>query len=843
MNTNSRKLRVRLTQLYIDMRLRRVSRLDWMRDSEEIVGKLLEEPDTDISAQLFYVQLGIMRRDTESVENLLDECSVWLLDYSDRFPLCHAYYLYLTTLLQDDPDYDEKAAGKLRELSVKYPALWQISWFYYYLNKENMADAAEQYHYLKGMFIRGCRSPLLYLEARSLIERNPTFVYETSEFEEHLLIFMLRHTGVSISLARIVSEYMATLNFYRPLYLPLLKGMYEVAPGRLLLEAICRQGILGSHREPGMTVWYRRAIDEGLSQNGLYEIYLESLPVESWQMDGEELSADRAIPMTVLQYFAHSSPTEEVRCAYLYALVHKYRARWLALYKEYEPLIQPFMMEQFKKGKVNAGLCYLYSNFLVSPMLSPDQGELLADICYSCRVEGLPLSEGTAIVEYEDYWQEIRAGIKKGTAILPLYGSRYVLWAEDHFGRRYPCEDAVITPMMDQTGWAAWLNDNAGEYGLYQMALAEETKDEDLGSLLPGVLHLFSDPLVTEEYKKEFAARIVPVLEKEKRGEEIEGVMAQIFDDSDDGQAQELSFWQSLYREETIGVWGMEYLMDHWDATLLEKGILFARARALSADTSDFAGRLIGQMTQEQYILTNVEEILAAYEGDDASLLSEFLEFSGLQGCLKKESIGPVQLSLITDLARETEFSPAVRVNFLESILRAGLGRQKEEVLSLAGSWLEKFYRDGVYLSWFKSLHTLYEAILEKEAYQVLEYRGLADGPVWVRCRLLQGIEREAEKEESFPMEKICEGLYACQFLLFFNERLQYEVYTLDGSEEVLLKQGVEQGGADFEGQGSRFGRINQMLAEREKRENEKLYHALEDYFKMDALTGLFWPK
>ncbi|MCD7739135.1 MAG: DUF5717 family protein, partial [Lachnospiraceae bacterium] len=835
MNTNSRKLRVRLTQLYMDMRLRKVSRLDWMRESEEIVGKLLEEPDTDISAQLFYVQLGIMRRDTESVENLLDECSVWLLDYSDRFPLCHAYYLYLTTLMQDDPAYDEKVAGKLKELSLKYPALWQISWFYYYLNKENMVDAAEQYHFLKGMFIRGCRSPLLYLEARSLIERNPAFVYETSEFEEHLLIFMLRHTGVSISLAGIVSEYMSTLNFYRPLYLPLLKGMYEVAPGRLLLEAICRQGILGSHREPGMTVWYRRAIDEGLNQNGLYEIYLESLPVESWQMDGEELSAERAIPMTVLQYFAHSSPTDEVRCAYLYALVHKYRARWLNLYKEYEPLIQPFMMEQFRKGKVNAGLCYLYTNFLVSPMLSSDQGELLADICYSCCVEGLPLWEGTAIVEYEDYWQEIRAGIKNRSAILPLYGSRYELWAEDSFGRRYPCEDAVITPMMDQTGWAAWLNDNASEYGLYQMAVAEETKDENLGSLLPGILHLFEDPLVTEEYKRAFAARIVPVLEKEKRGEEIESVMALIFDDSDEGQAQELSFWQTLYREETIGVQGMEYLMNHWDATLLEKGILFTRARAISADTSDFAGRLIGQMTQEQYILTNTEEILTAYEGDDISLLSEFLEFSGLQGCLKKEPVGPVQLSLITELAQETEFSSVVRISFLESILRAGLGRQKEEVLTLARSWLEKFYRDGVYLSWFKSLHTLFEAILEKEAYQVLEYRGLADGPVWVRCRLLQGIEQEPEKEESFPMEKICEGLYARQFLLFYNERLQYEVYTLEGSEEVLLKQGVEQGGADFNGQGSRFGRINQMLAEREMRENEKLYHALEDYFKMDA--------
>ncbi|MCD8325212.1 MAG: DUF5717 family protein, partial [Lachnospiraceae bacterium] len=733
--------------------------------------------------------------------------------------------------------------GKLGELSVKYPDLWQISWFYYYLNKENMADAAERYHYLKGMFIRGCRSPLLYLEARALMERNPTFVYETSEFEEHLLIFMLRHTGVSISLSRVTSEHMATLKFYRPLYLPLLKGIYEVVPGKVLLEAICRQGILGKHREPGMADWYRRAIEEGLSLNGLYEIYLKSLPIESWQLDGEELSAEREIPMPVLRYFAHSTPTEEVRCAYLYALVHKYRADWLPLYEEYEPLIQPFMLDQFRQGKVNAGLCYLYTNFLVSPMLSSDQGELLADICYSCRVENLPLTEGTAIVEYEDYWQEIRAGIKNRTAILPLYGSHYQLWAEDDFGKRWPCEGAVVTPMMDPAGWAAWLNDNADEYGLYQMAVIEETEDEDLGSLLPGILHIFEDPLVTEQYKKDFAVRIAPVLEKEKRREEIADIMAQIFDDSTGGQEEELTFWLDRYREETIGVWGVEYLMDHWDATLLEKGVLFTRARALLADTTFFADSLIEQMTREQYILTNVEEILEDCSREDLSSIQEFLEFSGLQGCLKKEPAGPVQLALIADLAAGVEFGTAVRINFLESIQRAGFNRQKQELLDLARTWLEKFYHEGVYLSWFKDFHTLFEAILEKEAYQVLEYRGLAEGPVRVRCRLLQGIEQETAVEQSFPMEKICDGLYARQFLLFYNERLQYEVYTLDGSEEVLLRQGVEQGSTDFEGQGSRFGRINQMLAERENRENEKLYRALEDYFKMDALTGLFEPK
>ncbi len=844
MNTNSRRLRVKLTQLYIDMRLKKMSRLEWMTSSEETVHSLLEENDLDISAQLFFAQLCIMRQDAESVEDLLDQCSVWLLDYSDRFPVCHAYYLYLTSLLQEDDEYDQKVIGKLSELSLRYPSRWQISWFYYYLNKDYMADAAEQYHYLKGMFIRGCRSPLMYLEARALIERNATFVYESSEFEEHLLLLMLRHTGISISLARTASDYLATLHFYRPLYLPILKGLYEIAPGNVILEAVCRQGILGGHREPGMIAWYRRGIDQGFNLSGLYEIYLDSLPVESWKMDGEELSADRAIPMKVLQYFAHAPQPEEVRCAYLYALVHKYRARWLSLYKEYEPLIQPFMLDQFRQGKVNAGLCYLYTNFLVSPMLSSSQGELLADICYSCRVTGLPLKEGTAIAEYQDYWQDIEARITDGAAILPLFGTRFVLWAQDDFSRRYPCPDAQTESMMDSHGWAAWLSDHASDYGLYQLAVIEEARDEELTGLLPGVLSVFSNSLVTDTYKREFAARFVPVLEQANRQREIEQIMEAVFGGSADGQDEELCFWQDLYEREQIGAYGMGFLMRYLDVDLPQKGILFTRAQALMADTSAFAGRLLEQMTQEQYLLPNAQQILEAYQEGDVSVLEPFLEFACGQCFMEKKALDPKILKMITDLAGQgTVFSTIVRLSFLESIFKDGLGRQKQQTLDLAADYLTEFYHDGVYFSWFQSFHTLLEALQEKEACQVVEYRGLQYGSVWMRCRIDGGEERRKEETFDVPMEKVCEGVYTGKLLLFWGERLHYEICTLDGAKETVLKQGVEQCGTVFDERKSRYGRINEMLYEREMRENNKLYQSLEDYFKMEAMTGLFTPK
>ena len=350
MNKASTRLQAKVTKLYIDMRLKRISKLNWMIESEKTVEALRQLEHTDIIPELFYAHLLITKEAYEAVEEVLEEAAEWLRAHSQEAPACHAYYLYLTTLVKDDAAYDGRVTAKLTELAQKNPGIWQIQWLLFYVDRELSNDPLEQYHFLKRMFILGCRSPLMYLEARALLERNPTFLYEFSEFEVQLMVFMIRHAGMSERVSDILAEYMLQRTDYRYLYLVILCGCYEVTPSRRVLEGICRMMVLGGCVGEKFTRWYRKGIAEDVRVSGLYEAFMKSLPVEDWYLDGEELSDSRRIPSEAIEYFAHASGVDDVRTAYLYAMVHKYRDNWFSTYRLYEPLLQPFMMDQLYKG-------------------------------------------------------------------------------------------------------------------------------------------------------------------------------------------------------------------------------------------------------------------------------------------------------------------------------------------------------------------------------------------------------------------------------------------------------------------------------------------------------------
>ena len=119
-----------------------------------------------------------------------------------------------------------------------------------------------------------------------------------------------------------------------------------------------------------------------------------------------------------------------------------------------------------------------------------------------------------------------------------------------------------------------------------------------------------------------------------------------------------------------------------------------------------------------------------------------------------------------------------------------------------------------------------------------MEYRGKIIGPVWVRFSQYTDGKDEAESLQSEVMEMVCEGIYAKPLVLFYGERIHYEILGLEGTEHKLLKQGVLQRGRALDKSGrSRFAQINHMLALRDKRDNWELYQELESYYGHSAMV------
>lgn len=842
MSRISERLQAKVTKLYIDMRLKRISKLNWMIETEQVIEALRQAEHTDIAPELFYVQLLITKEAYDAAGALLEDAADWLRIHSQEAPACHAYYLYLTTLMGEDKEHDQRVTAKLSELSRKYQSIWQIQWLLYYTDPGLVGQPLEQYHFLKRMFIKGCRSPLMYLEARVLLERNPTFLYEFSEFEVQLILFMIRHAGISDRVAEILAEYMLQRTDYRYLYLLILQGCYEVTPSKRILESICKMMVLGGCAGEKFTLWYRKGMSENVRVPGLFEAFMRSLPVEDWYLDGEELSDSRRIPTEAVEYFAHTCDLDDVRIAYLYAVIHKYRDNWFSLYKLYEPLMGPFMMDRLCKGHINAGLAYLYEYVLDVKQLPIEYLEVFLDICHTYKVTGLPIQAGTLIVTYAHHEECVRVPFTGGEVTLPLYGQAYTLCVENYSGNQMEAGEVWVRPLLPEGFCASLWEEHELQQLYYHMARVEEALNaHTLPDAVSHIKPVFLAEAIHREFKEEVAYHILPYWDINGVYEEILKAAPYVFAELGSySKDKETLFWKNQYMRNYIGIYGMQFLLDHYNGMLQEKGGIFTKARILGIETADFAEHLLCEMlTQEQLLPQHLEIFeVCCQAAKNPQLIQDYIEFVAERSYIQQSLLDVVILKRQAELSTNGHVLKTIaKLAYLKSLTAVGAGSYGQELALIAVQYLEDLLKQGIYLSWMQPLKVLYPKLSDWEAYQVLEYRGQFSGPVWVRYEQYTQGKEEAESLRSDVMDMTCEGIYTKRFVLFYGERVYYEIFGLEGTEQKQLGQGVLQGGGAFSLENdSRFARLNHMLSLREKRENLELYQELELYYGQSAM-------
>ena len=630
---------------------------------------------------------------------------------------------------------------------------------------------------------------------------------------------------------------------YRYLYLLIMWGCYDVTPSKRMLEGICKMMVLGNCKGGKFTRWYRKCISENVRTAGLYEAFMKSLPVEDWSMDGEELSDERRIPSEVIEYFAHASGLDPVRTAYLYAMVHKYRDNWFSTYKLYEPLLQPFMLDQLYKGHVNAGLAYLYENLLQAAELPAERVEGFLDICHTCKVTGLPIEAGTLLVHYEHYTDVIEVPFVGWEAVLPLYGEHFSCSALNYTGSEVSAPNVSITPFVRKDLWNDYFSKQKITNVLYHMSKVEVAlrirKPEQEVTSVKTVL---CEEKISLNFKETIAEGILPYWDINGAYEEILFAAPFVFSELGTySKEKETAFWKNQYMRNHIGIYGMQFLLDHYEGSLMEYGSIFNKAAGLGIETGGYAEMLLAEMIKAGKVLPQHVEIFDAYCKDevDIELAQAFLEFEAEIHYMQERKMAPSLVQKQADLtAAGSSFSIMAQLAYLYSIVETGVGSVDEKLAAAADVYIKDLLKQNIYFSWMQPLAVVCNALTEKEAFQVLEYRGHVSGPVWVRFSQYTDGREEAESLQSEVMDMVYEGLYAKNFILFYGERMHYEIFGLEGTEHILLKQGVLQRGQALDDAGmSRYARINHMIALREKKDNRELYRELEAYYGQSALV------
>ena len=291
-----------------------------------------------------------------------------IAQYPPETDVAYSYRLYLTVLCAESVEGREPietfaitqdAVRCIEEALKRNPDNWWIAWLLLYASDGFRRKPSQAWEIIRDQYARGCRSPILYIEAYQLINANPAILYTLSPFELQVLYYAARHQILTDAVMTQVN-YLARRHkgFSVMLYRVLACSYESDSLGTLrdeTLESICSLLIRGNMTDSRYFTWYQKGIEKQLQITRLFEYYMLSMP------DG----FDGEIPRMVILYFAYQSTLPYERSAILYRYLLQHREEFPDVFAQYAPQIASFTLDQMMQHHINPDLGILYEQYLL----------------------------------------------------------------------------------------------------------------------------------------------------------------------------------------------------------------------------------------------------------------------------------------------------------------------------------------------------------------------------------------------------------------------------------------------------------------------------------------------
>ena len=193
------------------------------------------------------------------------------------------------------------------------PDNWRIAWLLLYISEEYTASSPRKWMMLEEQFSYGCRSPILYLEAMSLLNETPSILTRLDEFELYVLEYGARKGTISLNLIDQIVYQAVRIRGYNDRLFRILKACYEIKGNDEVLEALVGLLIKGGRTDKGSFEWYAKGVERELRITRLYEYYMMAIYTD------EEGLLPCEISKMVLMYFSYQSDLEYEKNAILYS--------------------------------------------------------------------------------------------------------------------------------------------------------------------------------------------------------------------------------------------------------------------------------------------------------------------------------------------------------------------------------------------------------------------------------------------------------------------------------------------------------------------------------------------
>jgi hypothetical protein len=768
---------------------------NWLEYSLKVIQELREENNTNEYYLLFHANILLLGEFFEETRWILDSFNYSRFS-NDKDIELSSYYLYLTAMLSNDTLGQRRVAEELAESYMKNPESWKILCMLVQVDSEYKIYS-ERLRVLENLFnLTRASSALFYFEAFKCFREKTHSLKKLGTFEIRVLYFGAKRRLMTKELALYTANLASQLKSFDNILYKALELSYEAYPELMILSSICNLLIRGRKAESCHFKWFEKAVLAELKIPQLYEYYISSLNVGTF---------NKAFPRTVYLYFMHGNSLDEGKSAILYSNIIAYEDDSSEIYAHYRDEMERFAWNQLEKRNIDDQLKVIYKRFITEKAITGERINALYDICHAYEVTTSVKNMDRIFVIGEEGKNTQEVAYSKDGAKVYLYTK----------------QDQII-----------WINEK-GRYYIDSVPYESRRLFYELRYLDMCRKYFNSTKISRQE-----GEQVLTLDEVRKKGpesisdEEVFVLSSKIIRETNYENNNFLvylcynSFRKNQYDKVTLS-----YLVKYYGGSIANMKKLWNTANEYKIPSHELSERIINQMLFTEELFKEEDIFISYYNGGAYFRLQQgYLAYIAREFVVEDRIVSEKIFDIICDEYRKgEELLDIIKIAVLKFYSNRTYDQNIRVILK---KFLQELSGRQIYFDYFKKYDE--EWLIEVQLWDktLIQYKGQKGS----RVVLYYKLQREDSELVDYSTEVLTpmyENIFVKKIVLFANEQLEYYFKeTVNGATYRSEKKVKGSNGKISES--GRYGRINQILnADLKRRSQAMKSYALESEIAM----------
>ncbi|OUP86581.1 hypothetical protein B5F07_00905 [Lachnoclostridium sp. An169] len=709
-----------------------------------------------------------------------------------------SYYLYLTTLLSNDTIGQRRVAEELSRSFMKHPDSWRILCMLVEVDSEYKIYSERLRALEKQFYEDRSRSIWFYLQAFRCFREKSSSLKKLGMFEVRVLLFAVKYKLMTRELALYTANLASQMKQFDPHLYDVLVRSYEMYNESMILTAICTLLIKGNCMDTCYFKWYEKAVESELKIAQLYEYYMASVQPDRFH---------KPLPRSVYLYFMHGNTLDYHKCAFLYANLITYEDETSEIYAHYRDEMEAFAWNQLDRRNVDEQLRIIYKRFLSESSMNSERVKALYDICHAYWITTkVPNMKYVHVISEEGTVTQKAPYTENGARVFLYSKTDRLVW-EARDGRHYT--DSIPYESKRLFYELRYMDMCRKYINTVRRNRAQEEEEE-----------------LTLEVVRRKGLENFPE-------EEIFGLCSRTIRENNYENDDFLTYiCFDLFKKKQYDKVILTYLANYYCGATLEMKELWREARDYEVHTHKLTERILTQMLFSEELFQEAQVFEEYYaEGAYFRLQEAYLAYVSREYVVEERRIGR---SVIDIICREYEKGEnTIDICKLAVLKYYSTREYSSQTRKTLKKFLQELCGKQIYFPFFLAYEKDWLIELQLWDKTLIEYKGQKGSRVMLYYQLQKGGREQADYSTEV-LTPMYENLYVKKFVLFANEKLKYYFKeTIDGNsyrsdKETCVREVMP-------GEQGRYGRINDIILEKNEKEREK---KMRDYAFEDAAAA-----